>query len=229
MIADYLEALEGLLRFDRSLSRRVRREVEDHLREAVAADPMPDRAAAERRALAAFGRPEILAAEFAVVALARRTRRLGIAVILAVAGVLATMKARVAWYAMLSWNLSDEARALSGKVATIDRCAFWLAVVLAAAAVASTARRRIPAVLHAGYSRRLRGVARLYAAATGLLTLSVIGDGVLTALRLGMELRDGSAVPVASMAVEIACLGVAVTLLLGVMRRGASIEALLET
>jgi dsRNA-specific ribonuclease len=42
VISDYLESLVGALSFDRSLSRRVRQEVEDHLREAVAADPMGD-------------------------------------------------------------------------------------------------------------------------------------------------------------------------------------------
>src|SRR6201999_4384389 len=38
MIPDYLERLAHELDFDRSLSRRVRQEVEDHLWEAVAAD-----------------------------------------------------------------------------------------------------------------------------------------------------------------------------------------------
>ena len=52
MISDYLESLVGALSFDRSLSRRVRQEVEDHLREAVAADPVRDGIEAERRAIA---------------------------------------------------------------------------------------------------------------------------------------------------------------------------------
>jgi hypothetical protein len=39
VIDAYVDALLGALRHDRSLARRVRREVEDHLWEAVAADP----------------------------------------------------------------------------------------------------------------------------------------------------------------------------------------------
>jgi hypothetical protein len=39
VISDYLDTLAGALSFDRSLSGRVRQEVEDHLRGAVAADP----------------------------------------------------------------------------------------------------------------------------------------------------------------------------------------------
>jgi hypothetical protein len=39
VISDYLDSLVGALSFDRPLSGRVRQEVEDHLREAVAADP----------------------------------------------------------------------------------------------------------------------------------------------------------------------------------------------
>src|SRR6266403_1450386 len=39
MIPDYLERLARELSFDRSLARNVRQEVEDHLWEAVAADP----------------------------------------------------------------------------------------------------------------------------------------------------------------------------------------------
>jgi hypothetical protein len=56
----------------------------------------------------------------------------------------------------------------------------------------------------------------------------VISDGVLTALRIGMELRAEAAIPVVSMAAEMACASVAVLLLLKARRRAASTEALLE-
>jgi hypothetical protein len=59
MISAYLESLAGALSFDRSLSRCVRQEVEDHLWEAVAADPISDRLEAERRAIANFGDPHV--------------------------------------------------------------------------------------------------------------------------------------------------------------------------
>ena len=106
MISDYLDSLVGALSFDRSLSGRVRQEVEDHLREAVAADPMGDEIEAQRRAIANFGDPHVIAGQFAVVSLAQQTRRVGVAIILVVAGVFIAMKARVAWYAMMQCAIS---------------------------------------------------------------------------------------------------------------------------
>src|SRR5262249_61939521 len=94
MISNYLDALADALSFDQSLSRRVRQEVQDHLRESVAADPIDDRLEAERHAVANFGDPHVLAAHFAVVSLARRPRRLGVAVALAIAGGFGAMAAR---------------------------------------------------------------------------------------------------------------------------------------
>jgi len=87
VISDYLDSLVGALSFDRPLSGRVRQEVEDHLREAVAADPAGDGPEAERRAIANFGDPRVIAAEFAMVSLAKQTRRVGAAIILVIAGV----------------------------------------------------------------------------------------------------------------------------------------------
>jgi 3-dehydroquinate synthetase len=61
VISDDFVSLAGALSFDRSLSRCVQQEVEDHLREAVAADPSGDRLEAERRAIANFGDPHVTA------------------------------------------------------------------------------------------------------------------------------------------------------------------------
>jgi len=55
MIPDYLESLARELDFDRSLSRCVRQEVEDHLWEAVAADATGNTPQAQQRAIASFG------------------------------------------------------------------------------------------------------------------------------------------------------------------------------
>ncbi len=99
MIADYLARLADTLSFDRALSRCVVHEVEDHLREAVAADPARDRLEAERRAIENFGDVRVLAAAFAAVSLARSARNASVAVVLAIAAVLLAMKARIAWYA----------------------------------------------------------------------------------------------------------------------------------
>jgi hypothetical protein len=126
VISDYLESLAGALSFDRALSRCVRQEVEDHLWEAVAADPSDDRLEAQRRAIANFGDPHVIAAQFAVISLAKQTRRVGGAIILVVAGVFIAMKARVAWYAATQWAISDDMRAASAIVGLIDSYSFWL-------------------------------------------------------------------------------------------------------
>jgi hypothetical protein len=62
VIDAYVDALLGALRHDRPLARRLRREVEDHLWEAVAADPSEEGREAQRRAIAGFGDPRLIAA-----------------------------------------------------------------------------------------------------------------------------------------------------------------------
>jgi hypothetical protein len=52
IISDYLDTLSRELSFDVPLARRVRQEVEDHLSEAVAAEPGADAGEAQRRASA---------------------------------------------------------------------------------------------------------------------------------------------------------------------------------
>ena len=84
MISAYAEMLAGKLSFDRSLSRGVRQEVEDHLWEAVAADPAGNETEAQRRAIANFGDPHVIAAQLAAAWLAKQTRKVGIAVILVI-------------------------------------------------------------------------------------------------------------------------------------------------
>src|SRR4030095_10215530 len=65
-----------------ALARRVGREVEDHLLEVVEGDPAADRQEAERRAVASFGEPRALAAQFAVVSLAAPARGGGLVAVL---------------------------------------------------------------------------------------------------------------------------------------------------
>src|SRR5262249_30611007 len=116
VISDYLESLTTALSFDRVLARSVRQEVEDHLWEAIAADRTGDGLEAERRAIANFGDPLAIAAQFAVVSLAQQTRRAGIALILVIGGVFATMKARLAWYAMTEWAMRDDLKGVGATV-----------------------------------------------------------------------------------------------------------------
>jgi len=55
IITEYIDALARELRFDVPLSRRVRREVEDHLWESIANEPNSDPIEAQHRAIARFG------------------------------------------------------------------------------------------------------------------------------------------------------------------------------
>jgi len=131
VIPAYLDTLARALSFDPSLSRRVRQEVEDHLLDAVAADPARDRREAERQAVARFGEPHAIAAEFTRVAAARQARSLAAAIVVMVFVVFIAMKARVAWYAATQWTMPEDMRPASRIVLLIDRYAFWTAVFLA--------------------------------------------------------------------------------------------------
>jgi hypothetical protein len=159
MIQDYLERLARELSFDRSLSRCVRQEVEDHLWEAVAADSTGDALAAQQRAIANFGDVRAIAAQFAVISLARHSRRAGVAAVLVIAGVFIAMKARIAWYAAAQWAISDDMRAVSGLVVQIDRYAFWLSLIVGLGGCVYIVSRRSP-------QRSIRPIAGNFAASS---------------------------------------------------------------
>jgi hypothetical protein len=230
VISDYVELLAGELAFDRSLSRSVRQEVEDHLWEAVAANPISDMLEAQRRAVANFGDPYAVAAQFAVVSLANQTRRVGGAVVAVIAGVFIAMKARSAWFAASQWAISADMSAVSGIVVLIERYAFWLSVLVGIGSIVYINSRHIPAALDPAYRRQLGRFSLLCAATSGALIASVIGDGVLTAFRLfGTGFSVGFLVPILSMAAELACAGVLVFHIRSMARRTASAAALLKT
>jgi hypothetical protein len=230
VISDYLDSLGRALGFDRSLSACVRQEVEDHLREAVAADPLDDGIEAERRAIAKFGDPRVIAAQFAVISLAKQTRRVGAVVVLVVAAVFVLMKARLAWYGATQWAMSDDMRAVGGVLSLIDRYSFCLSVIVGIGGWVYVSGGRIPLAFYPAYRKRLSRFLLLCTAATGTLVVSVISDGVLTALRLlGTELSADSVVPILSMAVEIACAGILVVQVRTITQRRTSTTALLGT
>jgi hypothetical protein len=229
VIADYLKSLAQALNFDRSLSQRVRREVEDHLCEALAADPTGDRLQAERRALANFGDPRAIAAQFAALSLARQTRRLSIATILVIAAAFTAMKVRVAWYAVAHCATGEDVRAVCGIVSSVDRYAFWLAVFIGVGGCAYICGRRIPWTLCSAYRKQFRRFLFLCTAAAAALVVSVTSDGVLTVIRLlGADPSAEFIVPVFSMAVEIACAGILIFQIRSAVQRATSAAALLE-
>lgn len=230
MIQDYLDRLSRELDFDRALSRRVREEVEDHLWEAVEASPTGNELEAQARAIASFGDARTIAAQFAVVSLAVRSRRAGIAAVLVIAGVYLAMKARIAWYAAAQWAIGDDMRALAGLVVLIDRYAFLVSLIIAIGGFIYIRSRQIPAAFYPAYRLQLRRFFLSCAATVAALVVSVSSDAVLTALQLrGPGLSAMSLVPILSMAIEIACVGFLVIQIRDIWLRTASTAALQKT
>ena len=208
----------------------MRQEAEDHLWEAVAVDPAENMFESQRRAIANFGDPQVIAAQFAVISLAKYAKRAGVAAVLVIASVFMAMKARVAWYAAMQLAISDDMKAVSGLVVQIDRYSFWLSIIVGLGGWAYIRSRRIPAAFHPAYRRQLRRFFLLCTTAAAALVVSVISDGVLTAIQLpGRELSVEFLVPIVSMAIEIACVGILVFHIRGVALRAASTAALLKT
>ena len=230
MIENYLDVLTRELDFDRSLSRCVRQEVEDHLWEAVAADRSGNSVEAERQAVANFGDAHAIAAEFAVVSLARHSRRAGLAALLLIVSVFVAMKARVAWYAAMQLAISDDLRAAGSLVIAVDRYAFLSSVVIGLGGWIYIRSRQIPAAFDPAYRRQLRRFFLLCGAAAAALAVSVISDAVLTALQLSRTgLSTELLVPILSMAVELMCVCILIFRIRGVALRAASTAALTQT
>ena len=209
LIDDYVEQLARKLDFDRSLSRRVRREVEDHLREAAATDATPkDVAAAERRAVANFGDPGAIAAQFAVISLAKQSRRTSSASILGIAAIFIAMKGRVAWYAAAQWPANIDLGSIVEIVGSVDRYAFWFSVIAGIGCWLYIGTRRFPRAFDSMYRKQLDRFLLVSTAMIAALMASVVSDGILTAIQLsGTGFSAGSLVPILSMAIEILCAG----------------------
>lgn len=224
MIADYLDRLASRLAFDPELARAVRAEVEDHLREAVARQGGDVPADAERRAVASFGDPGAIAAQFAVASLARRARQAGAAAVLLLAAVFVVMKARVAWYATTQWPAIGM-QELGAAVFAIDRYAFGLALVLAVAGWVYIQTRGVPPTLNARYRRELTAFGLLCRLASGALLVSVAADALLTCLRFAAAVWSTHfLVPLASMAVEVGCAALLVSRIRVMARTAAALD-----
>ena len=131
-VAEYLDRLTRELRFDPQLSRRVRREIEDHLLEAIANDEGPNQSEAARRAIARFGDPQLIVRQYAPLSLLQQTRRVGGILVLSIAVILVLMKGRVALYDFLQWRLNPSGLAGSARshpqsIAICSRCHLCLA------------------------------------------------------------------------------------------------------
>lgn len=231
MSSDYLDALQAALSFDRPLARRVRSEFEDHLREVVVADPAADRQEAERRAIAACGDPREIAAEFAAISLARRTKRLAMGVVLVLFGVLLSMKGRVAWYAAMGWVIDGDMKSLAGGIGTVARDAFWIATFAGVAAWAYGSRYRLPCdYIHERYSRYLCRFCIVTGIATMALTVSVLSDAALAAIRLISRAPSiAFFLPISSIGLELAGVGALIVLMHTLVHRAIFTAGLKKT
>ena len=222
VITEYVDRLARGLAFDPALSQRVRREAEDHLWESVAADPAGGGPEAERRAVEKFGDSDAMAAQFAVVSLARQARAVGVATIFGIAAVFIAMKARLAWY-VATENAAGQSGRLGEIVVSIDRYAFWLSMVVAIGGWVYIGTRRVPSALTSGYRKQIRRFVVLCLAGTGALIASVISDGVLTSLRLGGTRGSLDVlIPLVSMAIEVGCAAGLVRSIRGMARRATA-------
>jgi hypothetical protein len=206
-VADYLGTLAHELRFDPSLSRRVLKEVEDHLWEA-AANEAGDAGEVQLRAIARFGDAREIARQYAALSILGQIRRVAIVVVLALCGIFIAMKGRVAWYGLMQWELSDQTRSVAATVVPVTRAAFMTALVIGLIGCAYVIARRAPMRLDRAYCRQIKRSTMFCMAAACALLASVAVDMVLTALRL-LEGRDAAAalIPVMSAAAEMALLG----------------------
>lgn len=204
IIAEYVESLAARLSFDPSLSQRVRREVEDHLYEAVARGAAGKERVAAEKAIAQFGNPQVLAAEFAIARLVERTQKASAGAILLVGVTLLAMKARLAWYGITQWQLGDDLRALATTIGVVDAYAFWLAGALTVSGWVYLIGKPIPAS-NGALCRQLRHVVCLNSVSATALSISVTCDAILTVLRLlGRDLTVQSLIPLFSMMAEFA-------------------------
>lgn len=187
--------------FDRTLAARVRQEVEEHLRDAAAAE-----GGDARRAIARFGDPRAIAAEFAAASLVAQMRRIGVTVLLILGAAFLAMKIRLAWYELTGWEICAASAALGELLGTLDRSAFLGATAAGLAGFALDGPRRL----------------FLCWMAVGLLAASVLCDGALTALRLaGWEWSADFLVPLGSMVIEIGCAVILAWRVQRVARHGA--------
>ena len=110
---------------------------------------------------------------------------------------------------MTGWNAGHDVSPATRVIAAIDRYAFWSAVMIAVGAFAYLAVRPVVPVVQHGFRRRVRRVRLLGIAATAPLALSVMSDGAVTSIQLaGAGLSIASLVPIATMAIEIACIAI---------------------
>lgn len=222
-IADYLDELGRELAFDPVLSRRVRQEVEDHLREAAAAEPTESTTDAVERAVISFGAPQKIAEQYRAVSLHTRMKRTSLLVLCAVLVAFGTMESRVVWYGLTRWNTGATLKSVGRIVIPIDRYAFLVAIVLGI--VGSIIVNRPYPLPYGPPSRgQMRHGRLLIVAAAAATALAVTCEALLTSWRV-VETRwtANSVLPVGSLIIEIGIVFAVVVYIRDTVRRASAI------
>lgn len=120
----YVANLRRELDFDPALAERLASEVEEHLRDAVEADPAGPSIEAERRAVERFGLAREIAGQFAADSVDRQARRTWLTLLVAVIVTFVAMRLRIMW-------LDDAAAPALAPL--IDRYGFLAAIAVGAA------------------------------------------------------------------------------------------------
>ena len=227
-VAEYLDALTHELRFDGELARRVRREVEDHLCDAVADESIGDDVETARRAIARFGQPRDIARGYVPSSLSRQVRQVGGVLVVAIAALLVLMKGRAVLYDTLQWQLHADWVGIAAAGKTIDIHAFRAALIAGVVGWLYIASRRVPAFPPANYRSQVNRCLFLPLVASIMLLGAVCLDTFLAALRLH-DARPSLAllIPLGSIAVEMALVATIAVLLCRTIYRTALAAALL--
>jgi hypothetical protein len=222
-IADYLDELRHELAFDPALSRRVRQEVEGHLRESAAAQPTEPTIDAEERAIISFGAPQRIAEQYRAVSLHTRMKRSGLVVLCAVLVAFGTMEGRVVWYGLTRSDTRANLTSVGRIVIPIDRYAFLVAIILG---IVGAIIVNLPYPLSYGPPSRsqMRHGQLLIVAAAAATTLAVTCEVVLTSWRLvETHWTANSLLPVGSLMIEIGIVFAAVVYIRNTVRRFSAI------
>ena len=125
LIPQYVETLRRELAFDAGLAERVCEEIETHLYEAAAAEPLEPRERSEEDAIARLGEPKTLATGFAQALLPHRIKSVWRDVALAACAIFIAMRIRGGLLHVDATEIFDPINV----AVFVDRCAFFAALI----------------------------------------------------------------------------------------------------
>jgi hypothetical protein len=229
-IVVYVETLAQELSFDSSLASRVRQEIEDHLWETAEEGTGACTLASQYAAIERFGDPRKIASQYVQASMMRQVKRAGFGVILVVASVFLTMMARIAWYSLLHWAFREDLKKAAEVAFTVNKIAFWSALIVATAGWIYIGWRRIPHNGIAAFRKHLRFSLGLSHVASVAILTCLVCDIVLLGLRVvPVGWSPALIPPFLTYAVEIACFAALLLHLRQVIRRTGAAMALAQS